>query len=105
MTFKSLAELIAAIDADDRNPSQDRYRLHSLSNGTWFAFNPQPAASTKWWTVATYGNIGKALSLNRALNRILQDVRENWVGDELDQAEADKLVQSYKLIKVEVEPC
>ena len=105
MTFQSLIELLTAIVEDDCNPSRERYRLHQLVNGTWFAFTAKPASMSHWAQTKPDAQTGNAMSLNRALNRILQDVRDNWIDDELDHIEAKRLIQSYKLIKVEVESC
>lgn len=97
MTFKSLPELIAAIVEDDCNPSTDRYRVHLLIDGIWFAFS---ADNRVWSQTHARNHTGKQLSLNQALSLVLRDVRE-WVGDEPDCDEIDRRVQSYKFIKVE----
>lgn len=97
--FKSMTELVAAIAADDQKPDAGLYRLYLDSSGIRLVFAPEPG-SRRWVQTRAGASVGKVLTLARALNRIMQEVREWHVDDELARVENDRLVQRFKIVKV-----
>lgn len=100
--FKSMAELVAAIAADDHAPDTGLYRLFMASSSLWLVFAPEPG-SRRWVQTRAGASAGKVLTMARALNRIMQEIRDWHVDDGLARVENDRLVQRFRIVKVETD--